>query len=309
MRLSILVVSKTAELLNKMLDSLASATNLNTANVEVLCSWNGSQEEEKEILNKSGYELQIVQRDPYHFASNMNNLAKKANGELLLLINDDIILDPNGINFAIECLESNRKAGLIGARLRDKERRLAHAGILFDSDHHPYHKLMGILEADDKSIIGEARVVPAVTGALMLIRSKVFSTLTFDTNYLICGEDVSLCLDMRMKLKLEIWYCPNFSASHEVGYTRHKNNQQGNSIEDLQRMRKHHCEFLEIAKKSQLRQELSASIAEAEALRESLKELKELKDNLRYQKEITHSLQLHRLQQEQRLQNHKQVAH
>lgn len=306
MRLSILVVSRTAELLNKMLDSLASATNLNTANVEVLCSWNGSQEEEKEILNKSGYKLQIAQRDPYHFASNMNNLAKKANGELLLLINDDIIMDEKGIDFAIECLEANRKAGLIGARLRDKESRLAHAGIMFDSDHHPYHKLMGILQADDKSIIGEPRVVPAVTGALMLIRRKDFSALTFDTKYLVCGEDVSLCLDIRMKLKLEIWYCPNFSASHEVGHTRHKNNQEGNNSEDLQRMRKHRCEFLEIAKKPQLRQELSASIAEAEALRESLKELKE---NLRHHKEISHSLQLHRLQLEQRLQNHQQVGH
>lgn len=301
MRLSILVISRTAELLNKMLDSLASATNLNPANVEVLCSWNGNQEEEKEILNKSGYELQIVQRDPYHFASNMNSLAKQANGELLLLINDDIILDTKCIDFAIECLEANRKAGLIGARLRDKERRLAHAGIMFDSDHHPYHKLMGILEADDKSIIGKPMVVPAVTGALMLIRRKDFLALTFDTKYLVCGEDVSLCLDVRMKLKLEIWYCPNFSASHEVGHTRHKNNQEGNNIEDLQRMRKHRCEFIEIAKKSQLHQELSASIAEAKALRESLKELKGLTEELEYRRDISYTLQLRCLKLEQQL--------
>ena len=141
MRLSILVVSRTASLLNRMLKSLASATNLNSIGVEILCSWNGSQEEEQAIDNTSGYELLIAQKDPYHFASNMNSLAEKANGELLLIINDDVILDSGSIDGAIQCLESSPDIGLVGARLRDGEGLLTHAGILFDSRHSPYHQL------------------------------------------------------------------------------------------------------------------------------------------------------------------------
>ena len=62
--------------------------------VEVLCSWNGETGEEANIENHSGYEFLVANRAPYHFASNMNDLAEKANGDLLLLINDDVFLMP-----------------------------------------------------------------------------------------------------------------------------------------------------------------------------------------------------------------------
>ena len=179
MRLSILVVSRTARLLNRMLKSLASATNLNGIGVEILCSWNGSQEEEQAIKNTSGYELLIAQKDPYHFASNMNSLAEKANGELLLIINDDVILDPGSIDWAIQCLESSPDVGLVGARLRDGEGLLTHAGILFDSRHSPYHQLDRQVAAEHHLVMGTPRPVPAVTGALMLIRRDHFASLCF----------------------------------------------------------------------------------------------------------------------------------
>ena len=153
MRLSILVVSRTASLLNRMLKSLTSATNLNAIGVEILCSWNGSQEEEQAIKNTSGYELLIAQKDPYHFASNMNSLAEKANGELLLIINDDVILDSRSVDNAIQCLESSPKIGLVGARLRDGEGLLTHAGILFDSRHSPYHQLDQKVEAEHPLVL------------------------------------------------------------------------------------------------------------------------------------------------------------
>ena len=267
MRLSILVVSRTAALLNSMLSSLASATTLNGSGVEILCSWNGSQEEEQAIDNTSGYELLIAQKDPYHFASNMNALAEKANGDLLLIINDDVILDSGSIDGAIQCLESSPDIGLVGARLRDGEGLLTHAGILFDSRHSPYHQLDRQVAAEHHLVLGTPRPVPAVTGALMLIRRDHFASLRFGTDYCVCGEDVGLCLDLRLKLGLEVRYCPDFSGRHDSESTRATiPEQQGNS-EDLSRMRQLHREFLEAANKPQLRQELEASIAEAEALR------------------------------------------
>ena len=83
MRLSILVVSRTADRLSAMLESIAQATELPNGEVEILCSWNGTNESEQKIINRSGYEFLIAQRDAYHFAGNMNQLAKHANGDVL----------------------------------------------------------------------------------------------------------------------------------------------------------------------------------------------------------------------------------
>ena len=41
-RLSVLVVSRTPSLLNRLLASFPSACSLSLADVEILCSWNGS---------------------------------------------------------------------------------------------------------------------------------------------------------------------------------------------------------------------------------------------------------------------------
>ena len=309
MRLSILVVSRTARLLNRMLKSLASATNLNGIGVEILCSWNGSQEEEQAIKNTSGYELLIAQKDPYHFASNMNSLAEKANGELLLIINDDVILDPGSIDWAIQCLESSPDVGLVGARLRDGEGLLTHAGILFDSRHSPYHQLDRQVAAEHHLVLGAPRPVPTVTGALMLIRRDHFASLCFGTNYSVCGEDVGLCLDLRLKLGLEVWYCPGFSGLHEAESTRSKTPEQQGNTEDLSTMRQLHREFIEAAKKPQLRQELAASIAEAEALRslEFNTDIKALKEELKHWRDNSHALQLQRLKLEQKLEHDQEV--
>ena len=302
MRLSILVVSRTPSLLSSMLESLAGASVLPGLEVEILCSWNGSKESEAEIENKSGYELLIAQREPYHFARNMNGLALKANGELLLLINDDVELDKGSIDTAIDCLTERSEAGLIGGRLRDAEGTLIHAGILFDSRYSPYHQLDRQIAAEHHAVMGDPRIIPAVTGALMLMKREHFKSLRFQVEYQVCGEDIELCLDLRQKLKLNIWYCPNFSGRHDSETTRAQTTDQQANSEDLSRMRQKRREFLETANKLQLYEELSASVAEAEVLR-SLKAERNptLKREMQHLQQQSHALQLARLRLEKEL--------
>ena len=183
MRLSILVVSRTADLLSRMLSSLQDALHLPGEEVEVLCSWNGDAEEESRIDNPSDYEFLVANRAPYHFASNMNALADKANGEVLLLINDDVLLDPNSVDAAMSCLSDYPSTGLVGARLRDREGSLTHAGILFDRRHSPYHQLDRLVSSEHHAVLGDPRPVPAVTGAAMVILRKHFQALRFNTEY------------------------------------------------------------------------------------------------------------------------------
>ena len=320
MRLSILVVSRTAALLSSMLDSLKDALHLPGEEVEVLCSWNGDAAEEACIDNTSGYEFLVANRTPYHFASNMNALAEKANGDVLLFINDDVLLDAHSVDAGLSCLSGHPNTGLVGARLRDREGRLTHAGILFDQRHSPYHQLDRLIASEHHAVLGEPRPVPATTGAAMLIRREHFQTLRFNSNYKVCGEDVELCLAMRQQLQLNVMYCPHFSGEHGGEATRsHEENQGGNS-EDLTRMRSLHERFLNTANRDQLRVELAASVAEADTLRSLeahryhegqeisaiLAQLKQAGDaecnrGTNHWEDQTHALQLARLKLEQKL--------
>ncbi len=299
MRLSILVVSRTPSLLNQMLSSLREATKITPEEIEILCSWNGSQEEENQIENKSGYELLIANRAPYHFASNVNSLANKANGEFLLLINDDIILDPGSIDAGIICLENEPHAGLAGGRLRNPDGDLIHAGIVFDTRFSPYHQLDQLIPADDESVMGKNQIVPAVTGALIIIRRKDFLSLGLNENYKVCGEDVELCLDAKRKLALKVFYCPDMSGIHEYESTRSQSSNQKANTEDLSRIRMIYREFIEKASKEQLQEELFASIRESQAFRRI--HSSQLREELVTWQEKYHYLQINRLINEQKI--------
>lgn len=301
MRLSILVVSRTAGLLNKMLSTLKDAVHLPGEEVEVLCSWNGDAEEESRIDNPSGYEFLVANRAPYHFASNMNALADKANGEVLLLINDDVLLDPNSVDAAMSCLSDYPSTGLVGARLRDREGSLTHAGILFDRRHSPYHQLDRLVSSEHHAVLGDPRPVPAVTGAAMLIRRKHFQALGFNTEYRVCGEDVELCLALRRQFELNVMYCPRFSGEHGGEATRSNEDDQGGNSEDLTRMRGLHERFLNTTSNDQLRIELTANAIEADVLRSTILTQSSSNSNDKDWEDQTHALQLTRLKLEQRL--------
>ena len=60
----------------------------------------------------------------------MNALAPESKGEILLIVNDDIIIDKKGIDYGIEMLLKNTNIGLIGALLRSKSNKLQHAGFM-----------------------------------------------------------------------------------------------------------------------------------------------------------------------------------
>ena len=299
-----------------MLASLRDACSLPHEEAEVLCSWNGSQAEEPAIHNDSGYELLIAQRVPYHFASNMNGLADQATGTYLLLINDDVVLDPGSIDAAFRCLKSQPKAGLVGARLRHGNGFLAHAGIAFDSRNNAYHAFENLLAADCDWATEADRPVPAVTGAVMLLARNTFQQVRFKEHYRQCGEDVELCLDLRQHLNKQVWLCAGASGIHESQTTRQNQESPEYLSEDRVRMRARYHRFINEASTEQLQLELRSSQREAELMREigqsnaltdkseaqrKSEEISNLKTKLNTEKKLTTSLQVHRLRLEQDL--------
>ena len=281
MLLSLLVVSRSPKILNQMLLSISDATYLDTINVEILCSWNGTNIDEANIKNNSGYNFKILQRQKYHFATNMNSLAIHACGDILLIINDDIVLDRNSIDYAINELVKNNQVGLVTGKLRYKNGMIQHAGITFDLQNIPYHKFEKLIKSNSDLLSKENQKVPAASGALIFIKKDLFLEIGFNEKYEICGEDIELSLDLREKKDYIILFSPEVSGIHFSSATRRKTNQYGNSRNDLKRMIKRREDFINQASKNQITDELHDLTNQIEILNKMQLKRKKIKNFLK----------------------------
>jgi len=199
---------------------------------EVLCSWNASAATEAEIQPAARSEslvdappsFRIAQRQAYHFATNMNALARQAHGELLLLLNDDVILDPGSIDRAMQILGQDHDVGVVGGRLRSSAGRLSHAGLLFSNQGIPYNRFrpqLGPLIDPNGLDLLESGPMPAVTGALMLLRRADFLAVGgLRESFRVCGEDIALCLDLWQQLGKTPYYASDVTGIHDEKSTR-----------------------------------------------------------------------------------------
>ena len=304
---SILVVSRTAGLLSRLLHSLDLGYSGGTDAIEVLASWNGSADDEQAI-QPGRLPFHIAQRDPYHFAGNMNGLARQAQGAVLIFANDDLIVDPSSIDAALDRLKNRAEVGLVGARLRTSDGALAHAGIHFTSYGSPYHQLEHFAQANHPAATRE-RLVPAVTGAFFAMRREEFLQLELAESFNVCGEDVLLNLQTRSVLHKQVLYCPAMSGIHDAESTRSQfENQEGNA-DDMTRMRAGWREMLQRADRDSLLVELQAAQDEAEDLRgihialasastDAQNQIMELRATVAQQTRINSELQARQTQQQ-----------
>jgi len=129
------------------------------------------------------------------YAKSTNDGARIAQGEYLVLLNNDLQLSPGWLEPMLEVMQEKPDAGAIGnIQYRLSNGIIDHAGIVFDlvglPDH--YGKNYPYLPAFI------CREFPAVTGACMLIRREVFNKLGgLDESYRNGCEDVDLCLRLR----------------------------------------------------------------------------------------------------------------
>ncbi len=221
---SCLVVSRNASLLNRLVRSLGEARRFWKDTDEVLCSWNGNPEDEALLQADAHPPLRITTRSAYHFATNVNALADQARGDLLVVLNDDVILDRGSLDRAIQILQSRPEVGVVGGRLRTSAGRLGHAGILFANQGVPYNRFrpdrLGSLINPDALAVRESGPMPAVTGALMVLRREDFQAIRLRESFSVCGEDVALCLDLYDKLDKWAYYASDVTAIHDEKSTR-----------------------------------------------------------------------------------------
>jgi GT2 family glycosyltransferase len=155
------------------------------------------------------------------FAGNCNAGAKRAAGDVLLFVNQDVYGVPefsHGWDEALRAAFTDPRVGIVGARLLFPDGRIQSAGGLFDAKAQPYHRCLGYKNPQYWEV-GEERTVEWVTGAALAIRRDLFERLGgFDEGYRMYFEDVDLCLQAKEAGYLTL-YAPSVTLIHKVGST------------------------------------------------------------------------------------------
>ncbi len=144
----------------------------------------------------------------FNYAAIQNFAAKKANGEFLLLLNNDTeVIDPD---FLVSMVGYGRRkeVGAVGAKLLYENDTVQHAGVIVGVEGVAFHQFLE-LPQHDPGYMGRASFsqdVSAVTGACLLIRKDVYEEVGgMDEHLAVSYNDVDLCLKLREKGYLVVY--------------------------------------------------------------------------------------------------------
>ncbi|HQR42044.1 MAG TPA: glycosyltransferase family 2 protein [Gemmatales bacterium] len=185
----------------ELLDRCISSLQRTASRAELILVDNGSTENKtKNLMHRCqvNYKAQVVHQDePFNFSRLCNAGAAVAHRPLLLFLNNDVMAtQPAWLDALLEVAADDR-VGITGATLLYPDRTIQHAGLEptgpGESWIHPY-RYEGESHPGKDGELRRIRTVPAVTGACLLIRRKLFEKLHgFDPQYAVTMNDVDLC--------------------------------------------------------------------------------------------------------------------
>lgn len=157
------------------------------------------------------------------FTHSCNHGAALATSPVIVFLNNDTITFSDWLGPMLSALEDPQR-GIIGAQLIYPDGRIQHAGVwFFQGVDGPMTALevggMGIPEVGFTDLEG-SRVVPAVTGACLMMRRRDFLDVGgFDERYVNDLEDIDLCLSVAQMGKV-CWYEAKAKLIHNHSQTR-----------------------------------------------------------------------------------------
>ena len=223
---SIVIPTKNQKrVLEKCIDSLTSLTDYEP--YELLVVNNGSDEEETlQYLEKLKADPRITVLDyPWQFNySAINNFAvKKARGEVLCLLNNDIeIIKGDWLKIMVS-LAVRPKTGAVGAKLLYPDHRIQHAGVILGLGGVAGHAYL-LKDENYPGQMGRALLMQnysAVTAACMVVEKAKYEQVGgFNENELkIAFNDIDFCIRLMQAGYRNVW-SPNAKLIHRESVSR-----------------------------------------------------------------------------------------
>jgi O-antigen biosynthesis protein len=198
LKASLIICSRNAKLLARCLQAIERRTYHPTREIVVVEHRSAGTAADLDRLLETQDCQRVPYTGPFHYAI-MNNLgARRATGEVLVFLNDDV--EPLKPQWLAELLSHARRpeVGIVGAKLLYPSGAIQHAGVavgIMDGAGHPFRHL---LAAPHWTWLQFPRNVSAVTGACLAVRREVFEELDgFDVLFPVNYNDVDLCLRAR----------------------------------------------------------------------------------------------------------------
>lgn len=167
--------------------------------------------------------LAAVERNEHNlgYTGNANAGAKRAHGDVLVFVNQDVYATPDYSQEWDAAIGSafDGNVGIVAPRLLFPNGSIQSVGGGFDVAGQPFHYLLGGRNAFGGQA-AERRSVPWATGAFLAVRRDVFEYAGGNDEAYAGGyfEDVDLCLRVRA-LGYDVCYEPGATLFHEVGST------------------------------------------------------------------------------------------
>lgn len=191
------VRDQSVRLVVNALSSLSTLTTYPHWDVVVVTGPNTPDEVHDEVAAVLGERVRFTHLDgPFNFARAINEGARHAGGDLLLLLNDDTeVLEPRWLERLVSVIQEPT-VGVVGAKLVFEDGGIQHVGVMMGEGLVPAHGYA--FEADDDDRFGAKRVdrdFSAVTGACLLTRLDLFRRVGGLTEALPLNfNDVDYCL-------------------------------------------------------------------------------------------------------------------
>lgn len=212
-------------ILEKCIDSLTSLTDYEP--YELLVVNNGSDEEETlQYLEKLKADPQITVLDypwPFNYSAINNFAVKKARGEVLCLLNNDIeIIKGDWLKIMVS-LAVRPETGAVGAKLLYPDHKIQHAGVILGLGGVAGHAYL----LKDENYIGQMgrallmQNYSAITGACMVVEKAKYEQVGgFNENELkIAFNDIDFCIRLMQAGYRNVW-TPEAKLIHHESVSR-----------------------------------------------------------------------------------------
>ena len=217
----------------------------NYSNYEIIIVDNASKDESVSYLKSLDLPITIIENDVnVSFSKGNNDAAKIANGDYLLLLNNDMEPTYGWLNEMVGCMLNNENAGSVGAKLifpyyedmgsQGKSFTIQHAGVKFREErtpyvYGPYHEYMFSTMLFSDELNCQREVISNTAACLLIPREIYFEIGGFDENYFYGYEDIDLAFNL-YKNGYKSIFSPFTLLFHHESATRLENEDEKNRI-------------------------------------------------------------------------------